>query len=140
MNKFNLPRRNIEKDRRLKRAERRKQKAGTVRASSADISGKSGALALQGHSGNISGKQRAKLTKKWRRAQKEALQSGLVTMHDIEMMTVDEEGGMDDGSDQQPSLPKSKKKFSMKKRAKLSLKSSSSAVQVGVDGEDGMMQ
>lgn len=58
-------------------------------------------------------------------AQKEALQSGLVTMHDIEMMAIDEEGGGNQGS-LQPKLPELRRAFLMKKRAKLRLKSSSS--------------
>lgn len=152
MNKFNLPRRNIQKERRQKRTERRKQKARTATTAKASSSadGNSAALALKVsstnvHSGYLSGKSRAKLQKKWRRAQKEALESGLVTMHDIEMMAVDEGAGTDGAM--QPSRPKSKKKFSMKKRAKLRLKSSSSQGQVSepvavsrVDGEDAMMQ
>uniref|UniRef100_A0A7I4ATU4 Uncharacterized protein n=1 Tax=Physcomitrium patens TaxID=3218 RepID=A0A7I4ATU4_PHYPA len=115
MNKFNLPRRNIQKERRAKRAEKRKRRssAATLRVSS----GK--ALA------SISGKKARKLQKRWRQAQKEALQSGLVTMHDIEMMAIDEEGGGNQGS-LQPKLPELRRAFLMKKRAKLRLKSSSS--------------
>nr|XP_024392530.1 uncharacterized protein LOC112290483 isoform X2 [Physcomitrium patens] len=141
MNKFNLPRRNIQKERRAKRAEKRKRRssAATLRVSS----GK--ALA------SISGKKARKLQKRWRqvgfghtgirvrtsgidhiifrhvkaKAQKEALQSGLVTMHDIEMMAIDEEGGGNQGS-LQPKLPELRRAFLMKKRAKLRLKSSSS--------------
>jgi hypothetical protein len=148
MNKFNLPRRNIQKERRQKRAERRKAKS-FAKAPSVDAAEKSSsALSLNvstsGHSGYLSGKNRAKLTKKWRRAQKEALQSGLVTMHDIEMMAVDEEGATTDEGAVQPSMPKSKKKFSMKKRAKLRSRGVSSAPQVSepvaAGGEDGMME
>lgn len=151
MNKFNLPRRNIQKERRLKRKERRKEKVASAAAvKNSDVPCKSSALSLNvatnGHSGYLSGKNRAKLTKRWRRAQKEALETGLVTMHDIEMMAVDDEGGTTDEVSAQPSLPKSKKKFSMKKRAKLRMKSASSAPQVGepsnagADGEDAMTQ
>jgi len=150
MNKFNLPRRNIQKERRLKRAERRKQKTSPAPVKVSDVSSNSNALALKvssTHSGYLSGKNRAKLQKKWRRAQKEALQSGLVTMHDIEMMTAEvEEVGTDEGSMQLPSLPKlsKKTKFSMKKRAKLRTKSagqvSEPAAISSVDGGDAMMQ
>jgi hypothetical protein len=141
MNKFNLPRRNIQKERRQKRAERRKQRA----AVKSPLEKSSAALSLNvsagAHSGYLSGKNRAKLTKKWRRAQKEALQSGLVTMHDIEMMAVDEEDGAATDEGVAASVPKSKKKFSMKKRAKLRLRGA--APQVGepvAAGDDAMMQ
>lgn len=116
MNKFNLPRRNIQKERRAKRAEKRK-----LRSSAATLKVSSAKKAPSG----ISGKKSRKLQKRWRQAQKEALQSGLVTMHDIEMMAVDEEGGGDQESSQ-PKLPKTGRAFLMKKRAKLRLKSSSS--------------
>jgi len=115
MNKFNLPRRDIQKERRAKRAEKRKLRssAATLKVSSATAPA------------GISGKKARKLQKRWRQAQKEALQSGLVTVHDIEMMAIDEQGGGDQGSSQ-PKLPKLGRAFLMKKRAKLRLKSSSS--------------
>lgn len=147
MNKFNLPRRNIQKERRQKRTERRKHKARTTAAAPVKVSGlNSLALSVAStHTGYLSGKNRAKLQKRWRRAQKEALQSGLVSMQDIEMMAAegDEEPGTDD---QVLSVPKAMKKakFSMKKRAKLRSKSganvSAPVVVSTVDGDDAMMQ
>lgn len=150
MNKFNLPRRNIQKERRQKRAERKKQqsksRAAPAKEESVSADG-STALALKVSSSQhvpyMSGKRRAKLQKKWRRAQKEAIQSGLVTMEDIEMMTGEAEASAEDsadGSTMAPSKPM-KKKFSMKKRAKLRLKSSSVPAQASVgDAGDAMVQ
>jgi hypothetical protein len=71
---------------------------------------------------SLSGKKKRKLEKKWRKTQKEALEGGLVTMEDIQMMAADEE-------DDQVPLPPinsrlSSRGFSMKKHAKLRLKSS----------------
>lgn len=154
MNKFNLPRRNIQKERRQKRAERKKAKltSAASRVSCADDSCcASTAVSLKvstvnAHSGYLSGKKKAKLMKKWRRAQKEALQSGLVTMEDVEMMVADDEGSADQ-QELQPKLPKAARAFSMKKRAKLRPKSFSSkevapasSVAGAEGGEDAMLQ
>ncbi|KAG0589186.1 hypothetical protein KC19_1G002100 [Ceratodon purpureus] len=139
MNKFNLPRRNIQKERRAKRAEKRK-----LRSSAATLKVSCAKKAPSG----ITGKKARKLQKRWRQAQKEALQSGLVTMHDIEMMAVDEEGG-DEQASSQSKLPKTGRAFLMKKRAKLRLKTSSSkgkqvsdhiATSTDAEGADAMMQ
>jgi hypothetical protein len=152
MNKFNLPRRNIQKERRQKRAERKKQqsksRAAPAKESVESATDGSTALALKVSSSQhvpyMSGKRRAKLQKKWRRAQKEAIQSGLVTMEDIEMMTGEAEASAEDsadGSTMAPSKPM-KKKFSMKKRAKLRLKTSSAPSQQAPveDAGDAMVQ
>jgi hypothetical protein len=115
MNKFNLPLRNIQRERRANRSEKRRLRSA---APSLKISVKPGPRSL-------SGKKKRKLEKKWRKTQKEALEGGLVTMEDIQMMAADEE-------DDQVPLPPinsrlSSRGFSMKKHAKLRLKSSKGA-------------
>jgi len=115
MNKFNLPLRNIQKERRANRSEKRRLRSA---APSLKISVKPGPRSL-------SGKKKRKLEKKWRKTQKEALEGGLVTMEDIQMMAADEE---DDQVPLQPINSRlSSRGFSMKKHAKLRLKSSKGA-------------
>ncbi|KAI5061508.1 hypothetical protein GOP47_0024013 [Adiantum capillus-veneris] len=110
MNKFNLPRRSLLKDRRAKRATLRRLKSGhtslkipTVRAQRPS-----------------SGKKQRKQLKKWRRAQKEAIESGLVSLQDIEMMAVDTA----DGQSQVQEEHKKPYKVHLKKKAKLILRKS----------------
>ncbi|KAH8940511.1 hypothetical protein BDL97_15G092800 [Sphagnum fallax] len=114
MNKFNLPLRNIQKERRAKRSEKRRLRSAPP---SLKVSVKTGPR-------SVSGKKKRKLEKKWRKTQKEALEGGLVTVEDIEMMAASEE----DGNDQSPLQPvntRSSRGFNMKKHTKLRLKSSS---------------
>ncbi|XVF05010.1 hypothetical protein REPUB_Repub05bG0134200 [Reevesia pubescens] len=59
---------------------------------------------------SISGKRKRKLLKKWRREQKDAIEKGLVTMEDVEMVAA--EGTSKDAS-------KAPTKFHMKKNLKL---------------------
>jgi len=111
MNKFNLPLRNIQKERRGKRSEKRRLRSAPP---SLKVSVKTGPR-------SVSGKKKRKLEKKWRKTQKEALEGGLVTVEDIEMMAAD-------GNDQSPLQPvntRSSWGFNMKKHTKLRLKSSS---------------
>eukprot|EP00245_Coleochaete_scutata_P003196 TRINITY_DN1460_c0_g1_i1.p1 TRINITY_DN1460_c0_g1~~TRINITY_DN1460_c0_g1_i1.p1 ORF type:complete len:145 (-),score=46.01 TRINITY_DN1460_c0_g1_i1:153-587(-) len=76
MNKFNKQIRNFLKERRAKRTAARRQK---------------GRPQLQQVVQVVSGKKQRKLDNKWRRAQKEVLETGLVTMEDIEMMVAESE-------------------------------------------------
>ncbi|BBN12137.1 hypothetical protein MPTK1_5g17680 [Marchantia polymorpha subsp. ruderalis] len=110
MNKFNLPRRNIARERRLKRTERRKLASAGSSSATRPTASKV-----------ISGKKQRKLVKKWRQAQRNALESGLVTMQDIEMMVAEGEAG---GSEEAPKVksPKNKRVFNVKRRAKMRLK------------------
>ncbi|CAM6063214.1 unnamed protein product [Sphagnum tenellum] len=111
MNKFNLPLRNIQKERRAKRSEKRRLRSAPP---SLKVSVKTGPR-------SVSGKKKRKLEKKWRKTQKEALERGLVTVEDIEMMAAN-------GNDQSPLQPvntRSSRGFNMKKHTKLRLKSSS---------------
>eukprot|EP00245_Coleochaete_scutata_P003197 TRINITY_DN1460_c0_g1_i2.p1 TRINITY_DN1460_c0_g1~~TRINITY_DN1460_c0_g1_i2.p1 ORF type:complete len:141 (-),score=45.83 TRINITY_DN1460_c0_g1_i2:153-575(-) len=78
MNKFNKQIRNFLKERRAKRTAARRQK---------------GRPQLQQVVQVVSGKKQRKLDNKWRRAQKEVLETGLVTMEDIEMMVAESEKG-----------------------------------------------
>lgn len=111
MNKFNLPRRNIAKERRAKRAERRKLHSGNPSLKVSPVKTKT----------SVSGKKQRKLLKKWQKAQRQALESGLVTMQDIEMMAADGEAG--ESSDVTKSQTKKNKRvFAVKKRAKLRMK------------------
>ncbi|KAL3677260.1 hypothetical protein R1sor_027208 [Riccia sorocarpa] len=117
MNKFNRPQRNIARERRLKRTERRKSAlTRNAGSSSTRISSNSA----------ISGKKQRKLLKKWRKAQKEALETGLVTMQDIEMIAADGEAG---GSEEihEVKAPKNKRVFNVKRRTKMRLKMASSS-------------
>ncbi|CAM6095583.1 unnamed protein product [Calypogeia fissa] len=115
MNKFNLPRRNIARERRAKRAERRKLQSGNPSLKVSPAKTKT----------SISGKKHRKLLKKWQKAQRQALESGLVTMQDIEMMAADGEAG--ESSDvTKTKTKKNKRVFAVKKRAKLRLKLTSS--------------
>jgi hypothetical protein len=113
MNKFNLPRRNIQQERRAKRSDKR-------RVQSRDSNNK---ITLKPPARAPSGKKARKLEKKWRQAQKEAIQSGLVTMHDIEMMAVD--GGGDNQESSEEKAPKTGRVFHMKRRTKIRAKVSS---------------
>ncbi|CAK9206987.1 unnamed protein product [Sphagnum troendelagicum] len=111
MNKFNLPLRNIQKERRAKRSEKRRLRSAPP---SLKVSVKTGPR-------SVSGKKKRKLEKKWRKTQKEALERGLVTVEDIEMMAAN-------GNDQSPLQPvntRSSRGFNKKKHTKLRLKSSS---------------
>ncbi|CAK9865852.1 unnamed protein product [Sphagnum jensenii] len=111
MNKFNLPLRNIQKERRAKRSEKRRLRSAPP---SLTVSVKTGPR-------SVSGKKKRKLEKKWRKTQKEALEGGLVTVEDIEMMAAN-------GNDQSPLQPvntRPSRGFNMKKHTKLRLKSSS---------------
>ncbi|KAL2652296.1 hypothetical protein R1flu_020424 [Riccia fluitans] len=138
MNKFNRPRRNIARERRLKRTEKRKL-ASTRNTGSSSTPGVSS-------DNTISGKKQRKLLKKWRKAQKEALETGLVTMEDIEMMAADGEAG---ASEETPQVkpPKNKRVFNVRKRAKTRLRLAGSskgkttveAMSSDADG-DNMMQ
>ncbi|KAF8008834.1 hypothetical protein BT93_K2474 [Corymbia citriodora subsp. variegata] len=62
---------------------------------------------------SISGKRKRKLSKKWRREQKEALQKGLVTMQDVEMAVAEGEAGTSEETNKTPT------RFHMKKSLKL---------------------
>ncbi|CAM6080024.1 unnamed protein product [Sphagnum tenellum] len=73
---------------------------------------------------SVSGKKKQKLEKKWRKMEKEALEGGLVTMEDIEMMATSEEDG-NGHCPLQPINTRSSWSFNMKKHMKLRLKSSS---------------
>ncbi|CAK7339977.1 unnamed protein product [Dovyalis caffra] len=61
---------------------------------------------------SISGKRKRKLLKKWRREQKEAVDTGLVTMQDVEMAFAPGEGTSKDAK-------RTPVKFHMKKGTKL---------------------
>lgn len=62
---------------------------------------------------SLSGKRKRKQLKKWRREQKEAIEKGLVTMHDVEMAAAE-------GSSQESK--KTPAKFHLKKSVKLKSK------------------
>lgn len=127
MNKFNLPRRNLLKDRRAKRANLRRLQSG----------GSSLKLPACPPPRPISGKKQRKVLKKWRRAQKDALESGLVSMQDIEMMAADNSDG------EQKAQPhegeKKPYRVLVKKRAKLMLKKSKKQGKQATSDEDAMM-
>lgn len=128
MNKFNLPRRNLLKDRRAKRANLRRLKSG----------GSSLKLPACPPQRPISGKKQRKLLKKWRRAQKYALESGLVSMQDIEMMAADNSDGEQEA---QPHEGEKKPyRVLVKKRAKLMLKKSKKQGKQATSDEDAIMQ
>eukprot|EP01018_Ginkgo_biloba_P028679 Gb_28544 [translate_table: standard] len=80
MTKFNAPLRNKCQEQRAKKAERK-------RLARADP--KTNKLKNVPPPTSLSGKQKRKLFKKWRQEQKRALQNGLVTMDDIQMMAID---------------------------------------------------
>ncbi|CAK9877562.1 unnamed protein product [Sphagnum jensenii] len=118
MNKLNVPKRDIQKERRNKRANKRRLKSivGCLKVS------------LKPNTHTLLNRKQRKLQKKWRLAQKEVLQSGLVTMQDIEMMVVDEE--VRNGQVSIEPNSKSLQAFHMKKRAKLKFKNSSKGKQM----------
>ncbi|XP_024539079.1 uncharacterized protein LOC112349246 [Selaginella moellendorffii] len=76
MNKFNAAQRNLQRDRRHKKAQEKRLRLGL----------QSLKLSRQSASRTPSGKRQRKLDKKLRRAQKEVLESGLVSVQDIEMI------------------------------------------------------
>ncbi|EFJ28332.1 hypothetical protein SELMODRAFT_441087 [Selaginella moellendorffii] len=105
MNKFNAAQRNLQRDRRHKKAQEKRLRLGL----------QSLKLSRQSASRTPSGKRQRKLEKKLRRAQKEVLESGLVSVQDIEMIC----------ADSAPDAPAaSSKGFSLKlkKQRKLKLK------------------
>ncbi|XP_050220849.1 uncharacterized protein LOC126671169 [Mercurialis annua] len=61
---------------------------------------------------SISGKQKQKQLKKWRREQKELMEKGLVTMEDVEMAAAE-------GEDSSKNANKTPRKFNVKKSLKL---------------------
>lgn len=113
MAKLNAPLRNKQRELRAKKSEFNRQVHGDP------VTGK---LKTVPPPSSLSGKRKRKIQKKWRRDQKSAMDKGLVTMEDIQMMSVDNE---DEGL-QKSSLDSSAKGGSMqiqiKKRAKLRIR------------------
>eukprot|EP00262_Sarcandra_glabra_P002125 TRINITY_DN12380_c0_g1_i1.p1 TRINITY_DN12380_c0_g1~~TRINITY_DN12380_c0_g1_i1.p1 ORF type:complete len:138 (-),score=40.58 TRINITY_DN12380_c0_g1_i1:341-724(-) len=101
MAKFNV----IQKERRAKIADRKRVIHGNPNT---------GKLKNKPQPLSISGKRKRKLFKKWRRDQKEAVQKGIVTMQDVEMVL--SEGASEDIDNNSP------KKFHLKKSSKLQIK------------------
>eukprot|EP00262_Sarcandra_glabra_P002126 TRINITY_DN12380_c0_g1_i2.p1 TRINITY_DN12380_c0_g1~~TRINITY_DN12380_c0_g1_i2.p1 ORF type:complete len:134 (-),score=38.66 TRINITY_DN12380_c0_g1_i2:341-712(-) len=97
MAKFNV----IQKERRAKIADRKRVIHGNPNT---------GKLKNKPQPLSISGKRKRKLFKKWRRDQKEAVQKGIVTMQDVEMVLSED---IDNNSP---------KKFHLKKSSKLQIK------------------
>lgn len=113
MAKLNAPLRNKQRELRAKKSEFNRQVHGDP------VTGK---LKTVPPPSSLSGKRKRKIQKKWRRDQKSAMDKGLVTMEDIQMMSVDNE---DEGL-QKSSLDSCAKGGSMqiqiKKRAKLRIR------------------
>ncbi|XVE59737.1 hypothetical protein DITRI_Ditri05aG0070300 [Diplodiscus trichospermus] len=112
----------VQKQKRAQRAERKRALHGDP--ATKRLKNKSQPL-------SISGKRNRKLLKKWRREQNEAIEKGLVTMEDVEMVAA--EGTSQDAN-------KVPTKFHMKKTLKLNRlkrkgknKSSKPAIEASVD-------
>jgi len=110
MAKLNAPLRNKQRELRSKKAEVKRQAHGDA------VTGK---LKTVPPPTSLSGKRKRKFLKKWRQDQKAALEKGLLTMGDIQMMSVDD----NDADLQESTLDSSVKggsmKLQIKKRAKL---------------------
>lgn len=113
MAKMNAPLRNKQRELRAKKAEFKRMVYGDA---------DTGKLKTVPPPASLSGKRKRKLLKKWRRDQKAAMEKGLLTMEDIQMMSVDNE----DEDLQKSTLDSSAKgglmKLQIKKRAKLRIR------------------
>ncbi|KAK4279893.1 hypothetical protein QN277_011596 [Acacia crassicarpa] len=91
---------------------------------------------------SISGKRQRKLLKKWRREQKEALETGLVTMEDVENIVAEAEGSSQDcsKSSRKIHLKKGLKLKQLKKRGKDKRKAAVPASDVSADAVDAMVE
>ncbi|GLJ39012.1 hypothetical protein SUGI_0795310 [Cryptomeria japonica] len=111
MAKFNAPVRNYRQEQRSKKSQRKRQRAGDPSTYK---------LKLAPPPSSLSGKQKKKLLKKWRLEQKKALENGLVSMEDIQMMSVENQdeavGEKSQATSARPSM-----QLHMKKRAKLKI-------------------
>ncbi|KAJ7528585.1 hypothetical protein O6H91_15G009000 [Diphasiastrum complanatum] len=112
MNKFNQPQHHVLKYRRSRKAVRKRLQSPH---SSLKLSHKPPVAP-------ISGKRQRKLQKQWRR--KEALETGLVTMQEIEMLAVDNlaSSGQDTEVVKKKTSHQGKHRFHMKKQKRFSLK------------------
>ncbi|XP_044482744.1 uncharacterized protein LOC123209070 isoform X2 [Mangifera indica] len=99
MAKYNV----VQKRKKAEKAERKRARHGDP---------KTGKLKIKPQSLSISGKRQRKLLKKWRREQKEAVESGLVSMQDVEMVVAEDVGKSEDAH-------KTPTKFHMKRGLKL---------------------
>ncbi|GBG90600.1 hypothetical protein CBR_g50944 [Chara braunii] len=118
MNKFNSRVRDFKKDKRIKAREKKQQLA---------LQGKVVSHANAPPPAPMSGKRKRKMERQWRKAQKEALESGLVTLQDIEMIAADplgseaktEKTAGQATSSQQQLKPKKKKGFALRKKMRV---------------------
>jgi len=110
---MNAPLRNKQRELRAKKSELKRLAHGDA------ITGK---LKIVPPPASLSGKRKRKLLKKWRQDQRAAMEKGLVTMEDIQMMSIDN----DDEDLQKSTLDSSAKggsmKLQIKKRAKLRIR------------------
>ncbi|KAH7444631.1 hypothetical protein KP509_02G085900 [Ceratopteris richardii] len=124
MNKFNQSRRSLLKEKRAKRDAQRRLKSGNA------------SLKVQANrpSHTMSGKQRRKLLRTWRRTHG-AIEGALASLQDSEMIAVDE--GVQSQSEQVQKVHK----VHVKKKARLMLKKAKKqAAKQGNLNEDAMMQ
>ncbi|XP_022729076.1 uncharacterized protein LOC111284598 [Durio zibethinus] len=86
---------------------------------------------------SISGKRKRKLLKKWRKDQKEAIEKGLVTMEDVEMVAAEgttKDAGTYQDANKVPTKFHVKKNFKLKRlKRKGKNKGSKPAVEASVD-------